>query len=418
MDDARFVISAHYNDFLSPDATRVDAVITVTAERGRDAPVIPAAQVLLIDRSGSMQGRRIEAARQAAAAAVRTMPDGTLFAIVSGGDDARNVYPGKGLAVADRGTREAALRAIRLISADSLTHMSAWLAEARDLLKGARATVKHAILLTDGENGEAAGVLEKVLRSCKGVFVCDARGVGEDWRATELRLIADVLGGSADGLVDPGGLAAEFASITAATVARIAGDVALRLWTPPDATIVSLREVWPRARDLGEPRKVDRFTRDHPTGAWGAESRDYHLVASLPSGPVGDERLLARVAVVAGGTVRAQALITAERTTDARLAALIDPKVAHYRDQRVLATAIRAGLAAHRSGDAVTAAAELGRAVRMAAGTGNQQALDTLAAIVDIEDAGEGRVRLARAARKADIEVAELRADRAARPLD
>lgn len=417
MDDARFAISAHYNDFLSPDATRVDAIITVTAERGERAPVIPAAQVLLIDRSGSMAGRRIEAAREAAAAAVRTMPDGTLFAVVSGGDDARNVYPGKGLAVAERATREAALKAIRLISADSLTHMSTWLAEARDLLRGARATVKHAILLTDGENGEPRGVLEKTLRACKGEFVCDARGVGEDWRATELRLIADTLGGSADGLVDPGGLAAEFASITAATVGRIAGDVALRLWTPPDATIVSLREVWPRSRDLGEPRRVDRFTRDHATGAWGAESRDFHLVASLPSGPVGDERLLARVAVVAGGVVRAQALITAERTTDVTLAAAIDPKVAHYRDQRVLATAIRAGLAAHRSGDAVTAAAELGRAVRLAAGSGNEEALATLSSLVEIDDAATGRVRLSAKARSADVEVAELRADRAARPL-
>jgi hypothetical protein len=79
---------------------------------------------------------------------------------------------------------------------------------------------------------------------------------------------------------------------------------------------------------------------------------------------------------------------------DAGLTARIDPAVAHYTGQERLAEAIQAGLAAKAAGDTRTAAVELGRAVRLAAETGNEEAASRLRKVVEVDDPGTGSVRL------------------------
>lgn len=416
MDDLRFGITAHYNTYVAAGATRIDAVLTVTAEPVGPPRRVSVAQVLLIDRSGSMEGARIRAARKAASAAVAALPDGTLFAVVGGGSDARNVYPRKGLATADSRTRSAAVRAVRTIAADSGTAMSTWLAAAERLLRGCGAEVRHAILLTDGQNTEPDGRLEKILDTCRGAFTCDARGVGRGWSVHELRLIAGALDGTADALIDPDALAAEFTALTEAAVSRIPGKVVLRLKTPSAVSVVRFGEVWPEVRELlpGRPT-IAAGTTDHPAGPWRMGSRDYELTATVPPGALDEEHFVARVSVLYDGDVRAQAMITAERTEDRVKTAAMDPRVAHYRGQQELADSIRAGLAAHRVGDTATAVAELGRAVKLATASGNTEALATLSGLVDVQDAAAGRVRMARAASSAAADVAELRAARSVR---
>ena len=62
--------------------------------------------------------------------------------------------------------------------------------------------------------------------------------------------------------------------------------------------------------------------------------------------------------------------------------------MAHYTGQAELAEAIQDGLAAKAAGDDETATAKLGRAVQLAAETGNDEATTRLRKVVDIDDAG------------------------------
>ena len=60
-------------------------------------------------------------------------------------------------------------------------------------------TLRHAILLTDGQNEhESAAELDAAIELCAGVFSCDCRGVGTDWHVDELRKISTGLLGSVD----------------------------------------------------------------------------------------------------------------------------------------------------------------------------------------------------------------------------
>jgi len=103
----------------------------------------------------------------------------------------------------------------------------------------------------------------------------------------------------------------------------------------------------------------------------------------------------ARALRAAGGTVVPDA-------NDDTLTTRINPEVAHYTGQTELADAIQEGLAAKAIGDDATATAKLGRAVQLAAETGNDEATAKLKKVVDIDDPNAGTVRLRRSVDKLD----------------
>ncbi len=159
----------------------------------------------------------------------------------------------------------------------------------------------------------------------------------------------------------------------------------------------------PTVEDLTTRRQeVNALTGAYPTGAWGDESRDYHVAVRLPAKAVGQEQLAARVQVALGDEVVAQGLVKAMWSNDDTLTTRIDPAVAHYTGQAELAEAIQDGLAAKAAGDTDTATVKLGRAVQLAEETGNDEATTRLRKIVEIEDAGTGTVRLKRSVSKLD----------------
>ena len=65
---------------------------------------------------------------------------------------------------------------------------------------------------------------------------------------------------------------------------RSVNDVRLRVWTPQAAEVVSLEQVAPGLEDLTDRRTdVDDLVGEYPTGAWGEETRDYHLRIRVPA---------------------------------------------------------------------------------------------------------------------------------------
>ncbi len=252
-----FQAEVFQNEYLPDGARVVDAVITITAggtDGSSPAPgprpstgQLPPAQVIMIDISGSMAypSTKIIEAKKATAAAIDTLPDGAPFAVVAGNMFAHMVYPEMGQMVpASAATRTAAKLAVSRLQADGGTAIGSWLRLANQLFAGQQADVKHAILLTDGRNQhETPEELQRTLAECEGRFICDSRGVGTDWVATELRTIASTLLGTADGLESPELLPAAFRSMTQAAMGKSYAGVALRLWTPASATIRFVKQV-------------------------------------------------------------------------------------------------------------------------------------------------------------------------------
>lgn len=399
------------NEFLPQDGTDVHAIVTLTSEGAGAADTASGgiAEIIMVDTSGSMTGRNLDAARYAAQVAVDQIPDGTWFAIVAGSHVAQRVFPYPNASVAmvqmEPGARAEAKRAISRLAASGGTAMSTWLALADQLFATVpQARQRHAILLTDGKNeSEPRQTLSSVVRQVTGRFQCDARGVGASWQVDELREISTALLGTVGLIASPDDIADDFRDLVQRSMARGIADVELRVWAPQGAQVLFVRQVSPTVEDLTARRtEVNALTGAYPTGSWGDESRDYHVAVRVASKPVGSEQLAARVQAAVGGTVLASGLVKARWSDDDALTARISPEVAHYTGQAELASAIQEGLAAKAAGDEATATVKLGRAVQLAQETGNDEATSRLRRVVEIDDADQGTVRLRRNADKLD----------------
>ena len=407
-DKPEFKITVDRNEYLPMTGGEAHAIVSVESKGGAvaAAPNVAAAEVIIIDTSGSMDypHNKIKSAIAAAKTAVDTLRDGVHFAIVGGTHKARMVYPAEErLVPADAGTRRAAKAALGKLGADGGTAMGAWLVLANRLFDACPDGVRHAIMLTDGKNGESGGQLEAALAACAGRFVADCRGVGTDWEVAELRKVASALLGTVDIVADPKDLVADFQAMIEAAMGKSVAGVALRVWTLPSAKLRYVKQVYPSMEDLTAKRTdVDGLSGDYPLGAWGAESRDYHICVELPPGDVGSRLRAAWVRVVLGDQVLASGNVLAEWTEDEMLSTRISPKVADYTGQAELVENVQAGLRAFKDDDVDTATARLGRAVALAHKSGNEMIAGLLAKVVEVDDPATGTVRLKRTVDKAD----------------
>jgi hypothetical protein len=409
MSQPDFTVEIDQNEYLPEGGRDVNAVISVTA-RGSlapapaTAPAAAAAEIIIIDCSGSMSAPpgKIAEARRATAAAVGAIRDGVTFAVIAGTETARPVFPPDGrMTVATPQTRESAKLAVAGLFPGGGTAIGQWLRLAHRVFSGHPASLRHAILLTDGKNEhESAAELDMAIRLCEGRFSCDCRGVGTDWEVGELRRVSSALLGTVDIVPDPAGLTADFAAMMAASMGKQVAGLALRIWLPQHATVRFLKQVAPAVDDLtGRARQSGPQAADYPAGSWGGgESRDYHLCVRVAPAQPGQEMLAARVSLLAasqsGPEMLAQGLVRAIWTEDEELSTRINAHVAHYTGQAELAQVIQEGLEARKQGDEETASTKLGRAVALAHESGNEGTARLLAKVVDVLDPVTGTVRL------------------------
>jgi VWA domain-containing protein len=408
---AEFSASVYQNEFLPDGATDVHAIVTVACTGAGAAGQTgsgDAGEIIIVDTSGSMGAEGVRAAAFAAQTALDQILDGVWFAVISGNDRAQLAFPPSPEPVMvkmDQFTRQSAKDAVSRFYADGGTAMGTWLRLASRVFATVPSlTQKHALLLTDGENQhESPEVLTQTIQAVTGQFQCDCRGVGVAWQVDEVRRIATALLGTVDIIPAQDQLAAEFAKIIQNAMSKGVAQADMRVWAPQGAQVLFVRQVAPTVDDLTSRRtEVNALTGSYPTGSWGDESRDYHVAIRLAAKGVGQEQLAARVQLALGDQVVAQGLVRALWSEDEALTTRISPEVAHYTGQTELAEAIQDGLAAKAAGDTATATTKLGRAVQLAAQTGNEEATTRLRKVVDIDDQDNGTVRLKRSVEKAD----------------
>lgn len=402
---AEFSVAVYQNEFLPEGGTDVHAIVTITARNAGGAGQSgagDAGEIIVVDTSGSMEDAGVAAARYAASAALDQILDGVWFAVIAGNHQARLCFPdGYSAAMVrmDPGTRAAAKASLNRLYADGGTAMGTWLLAAAQLFDTVPSlTQRHVILLTDGENQhETPEQLSHAIATVRGRFQADCRGLGAAWQVEEVRRIAQALMGTVDLIPRREDMALEFESLMRTSMGRGIAQASLRVWSPQGAEVLFVRQVAPTLEDMTNRRQqLGPLTGAYPTGSWGDESRDFQVAIRLPAKAIGAEQLAARVQLAVGEGVVAQGLVKAKWSGDDTLTARISPEVAHYTGQTELASAIQQGLAAKAVGDDTTATNRLGRAVQLAQQTGDEGATNRLRRVVDIEDAGTGKVHLRR----------------------
>jgi hypothetical protein len=409
---ATFTAEVFQNEFLPDGGTDVHAIVRVTcrgAGHAGQTGATDAAEIIIVDTSGSMGENGIQQGRNAATAALNEITDGTWFAVIAGNHVGTLVFPYPGgptqMVRMDPSTRQAAIASMQMFRADGGTAMGTWLTKAAEVFRSVpQATQRHAILLTDGANEhETPDQLTRSIHDATGVFQCDCRGLGDRWQVDEVRRIASALLGTVDLIPAPQAMAAEFQSLVRKSMARGVANIDVRVWTPQGAMTLFVKQVAPTLEDLTSRRtQVNPLTAAYPTGAWADESRDYHVAVRLSAKSVGQEQLAARVQVALAEEVQTQALVKATWSNDESLTTRIDDQVARYTGKAELAQMIQDGLAAKAAGQDDDATAKLGRAVQLANEAGDQEMTSRLRKVVEIDNAETGTVRLKKGVDKLD----------------
>jgi Mg-chelatase subunit ChlD len=309
-----FTVEIDATSDLAVDASRVEALVTVKAHSAAAAvaaPAAPIAEVLIMDRSKSMiEQNKIHEARRAACAAIDAMPDGALLGIVAGNHEAQILFPPTGgLATVDARTKAAAKHRVMGLWPEHGTRISRWLRAADDLFAAAQdagagaGAIRHAVLYTDGKNEhETPAELDAALSACADRFVCDVRGLGDDWHYEELRRIADALDGDATAVLRIADLTDDFTRLIHRARRLVVPRVYLRLRPNSRFRIGSIAQTHPVRVDLADrQRQVDGGAVDVPLGSWEPGTRRYQLSLHFDPGslPAEEELRAARIEVLA-----------------------------------------------------------------------------------------------------------------------
>jgi hypothetical protein len=415
-------LTIHQNKYLSADDDEMHAVVTVTAHELSGAlwgQAPEAAEVIAIDCSGSMgyPMEKIVVARRATKQAIDALRDGVHFAVLAGTETATMVYPAdRRLAVATTETKLAAKRAVEYLDASGGTAMGTWLRLADELLRRHPTAVRHVILLTDGQDlPQNRRTLDDALTECQGNFVCDGRGIGDDYAPAELQRIVSTLLGSADAIVEDADLVTEFAEMMRTAMSKVVPDLHLRIRTMPYTRLRSVKQGFPNKIDLsGLGTPIDERTTTFSTGSWrDGEEREFCICVEVDTaGRDMREDLQAAVVdmaiVRAGGTEPERCgspeAIQVHLTDEPKLSGVVHPKVAHHAGEAELSQLVNDGCEAHDRGDPGLAEERWGRATVLAAQLGHDKMLKRLGRLVDIiGDPANGKVRIKEGLRPRDI---------------
>jgi Ca-activated chloride channel family protein len=256
-------------------------------ETAADPERRPLNLALVIDRSGSMGGRPIEAARQAAAGVAETLGPEDLLTLVCFNNNVQTVLRARPMDRAGRADAQAAIAAIHVGGTTDLE--AGWLRGAECVAENMEATAgyrNHVVLLSDGmaNRGETdPGVLGKYARGLqeRGI-VSTTVGIGDGYSPEILQAIAENGGGRMHDAEHPSEIV-EVVTAELGELSRIVADnVRLRLRLPRGVhcKLLSFHEL-----SLDEPGRVSCLVGNLVAGA----ARQMVFQITLPGGDKGSE---------------------------------------------------------------------------------------------------------------------------------
>jgi Ca-activated chloride channel homolog len=172
-----------------PGRARFEAMLPLAYDTSEQKEEATLALGLIIDRSGSMSGPKMDLTKEAARGAAELMNPQDLITVVTFDSQAQMV-----VRLQPASNRQRILSDIAQIRASGGTNVLPGLQEAFDQLLAARARKKHAIVLSDGQS-PAEGVRELVDEAATAGITVSAVGVGDGADLALLQTIAGRGGG-------------------------------------------------------------------------------------------------------------------------------------------------------------------------------------------------------------------------------
>ena len=337
--------------WLNPRGSTQYLEVDVTASGAQSAGAkSPVNAVLVIDRSGSMAGAKIERARDAARSLIAALDGEDRLAIVDFASDATVLLPSTAMAP---GQRERALGLVARLTATSGTNLSAAIELAAPQLRAGRAPgrVDKVFLASDGQANE--GVYERgaLLRLSAARFegaTVSTFGIGDDYDEDLMTSLALQGGGRTRFIERADDLTPAIRAELTRSAQAVARDVRLDIQGESGARV---------ERVLGLRPEADGSVR-LPDFAAG-ETRRVLVKLRLPSGR--GEARLARVAVrcrdVAGESFRAEAFGIGTYTADNHLLQTEANEAALWGARAEMADVAQRAVQAQEKGDLHGAAA-------------------------------------------------------------
>ncbi|MEO6420954.1 MAG: VWA domain-containing protein, partial [Polyangiaceae bacterium] len=158
-----FQVAAFQNRFLTSGQSRVDAILTVTADAAMTSTSGELMVGFIIDKSGSMAAERMESAKRAVIQGLEMLDEKAWFFVVAFDSMAQVVSEEMQATAANKAE---AKDAIEEMTAGGGTAMSTGLRAALRIFERRPNAIRQCIFLTDGKNeSEASDLVRKALES-------------------------------------------------------------------------------------------------------------------------------------------------------------------------------------------------------------------------------------------------------------
>jgi Ca-activated chloride channel family protein len=230
-------------------ALTVRALLRIEGEAPGNGNRIPLNLSLVLDRSGSMAGEKLRAARDAAKMLVRRLAPEDLVSVVAYDDTIAVVAPpARGRESPDLAHR------IDRIPPGGYTNLSGGWLKGHELTAGVRLEngLNRILLLTDGLANQGITDPETLAGLCRAAALAGVTtttvGFGEDFDERLLRMLADAGGGNTYYIERSDQASGIFGEELAGLLSLSAQNVAVELHTAADARLVKVHHSYPSAR--------------------------------------------------------------------------------------------------------------------------------------------------------------------------
>lgn len=228
---------------LGSEATDVFVQVDLRGRTGSEVQRLPLSVALVIDRSGSMAGRKLTQAKLAARRLVEALAEGDRVAIITYGSDVTTLVPSTRI---DAASRSHVLSRIDTILDRGGTFLSGGLQAAIEALRPtmSRDQVTRVILISDGQANEGITTKHGLVRLArqtagKGISVT-SMGVGLDFNEDVMTAIAEHGNGHYYFINDPNTLAGIFKRELSKLIATVARRPELHIDLQPGVELLAL----------------------------------------------------------------------------------------------------------------------------------------------------------------------------------
>lgn len=217
-----------------------------------------AAIALVIDRSGSMAGERLEMAKSAAIATAEVLGRNDLLSVHAFDSEAHLVVPMTRLA-----SPAAVAGQISALASGGGTNLEPAFRQAREALLRARARVRHMIILTDGQT--AGGGYETLAAQCRGEGITISTvAIGEGSHVALLQAVAAGGGGQAYSTLDPAAITRIFTQDTLLHAGRMLREEPFEAQVAEKHPMLAGLEAWGAPPLLGHVKTLRKTTAQAP----------------------------------------------------------------------------------------------------------------------------------------------------------